>query len=64
MALRFIGCTIVFLALAVGISLVGVGLCDSERDDFRDVVSFVVIVATLCLVAAALLLFLRYIIRE
>ena len=55
---RFIGCAILFFALVVGISLAVVGLSDSVHDDFREVMSFIAITVTLCLVAAALLLFL------
>ena len=55
---RFIGCAILFFALVVGISLAVVGLSDSTHDDFREVMSFIAITVTLCLVAAALLLFL------
>lgn len=55
---RFIGCAILFFALVVGISLAVVGLSDSTHDDFRDVMSLIAITVTLCLVAAALLLFL------
>ena len=55
---RFIGCTILFFALVVGISLAVVGLSDTTHDDFREVMSLIAITVTLCLVAAALLLFL------
>lgn len=55
---RFIGCAILFFVLVVGISLVVVGLSESTHDDFREVISFTAITVTLCLVAAALLLFL------
>lgn len=55
---RFIGCAILFFALVVGISLAVVGLSDSAHDDFRDVMSLIAITVTLCLVAAALLIFL------
>lgn len=55
---RFIGCAILFFALVVGISLAVVGLSDSVHDDFREVMSLIAITVTLCLVAAALLLFL------
>ena len=55
---RFIGCAILFFALVVGISLAVVGLSESVHDDFRDVMSFIAITVTLCLIAAALLLFL------
>ena len=55
---RFIGCAILFFALVVGISLAVVGLGDSVHNDFREVMSFIAITVTLCLVAAALLLFL------
>ena len=55
---RFIGCAILFFALVVGISLAVVGLSDSTHDDFRDVMSLIAITVTLCLVAAALLIFL------
>ena len=55
---RFIGCAILFFALVVGISLAVVGLSDTTHDDFRDVMSLIAITATLCLVAAALLIFL------
>ena len=55
---RFIGCAILFFALVVGISLAVVGLSESVHDDFRDVMSFIAITVTLCLVAAALLVFL------
>lgn len=55
---RFIGCAILFFALVVGISLAVVGLSDSTHDDFREVMSFIAITVTLCLVAAALLVFL------
>ena len=55
---RFVGCAILFFALVVGISLAVVGLSDSVHDDFREVMSFIAITVTLCLVAAALLLFL------
>lgn len=58
MVFRFIGCAIVFFALVVGISLVGVGLIESTNDDFREVISFIVVTVTLCLVAAVLLVFL------
>lgn len=58
MVFRFIGCAILFFALVVGISLVVVGLSDSVHDDFRDVMSFIAITVTLCLVAAVLLVFL------
>ena len=58
MVFRFIGCVILFFALVVGISLAVVGLSDSMHDDFREVMSFIVITVTLCLVAAALPLFL------
>ena len=54
---RFIGCAILFFALVVGISLAVVGLSDSTHDDFRDVMSLIAITVTLCLVAAALLIF-------
>ena len=55
---RFIGCAILFFVLVVGISLVVVGLSESTHNDFREVISFTAITVTLCLVAAALLLFL------
>lgn len=55
---RFIGCAILFFALVVGISLAVVGLSDSTHDDFRDVMSLIAITVTLCLIAAALLIFL------
>jgi hypothetical protein len=55
---RFIGCAILFFALVVGISLAVVGLSDSVHDDFREAMSLIAITVTLCLVAAALLLFL------
>lgn len=55
---RFIGCVILFFALVVGISLAVVGLSDSTHDDFRDVMSLIAITVTLCLAAAALLVFL------
>ena len=55
---RFIGCAILFFALVVGISLAVVGLSDTTHDDFRDVMSLIAITVTLCLVAAALLVFL------
>ena len=58
MVFRFIGCAILFLALVVGISLAAVGLSDFTHDDFRDVMSLIAITVTLCLVAAALLIFL------
>lgn len=58
MVFRFIGCAILFFALVVGVSLAVVGLSDVTHDDFRDVMSFIAITVTLCLVAAALLLFL------
>ena len=58
MIFRFVGCAILFLALVVGISLAVVGLSDSTHDDFREVMSLIAITVTLCLVAAALLLFL------
>lgn len=58
MVFRFVGCAIVFFALVVGISLAGVGLSESTHDGFRGVVSFIVVMVTLCLVAAALLVFL------
>ena len=54
---RFIGCAILFFTLVVGISLAVVGLSDSTHDDFRDVMSLIAITVTLCLVAAALLVF-------
>ena len=54
---RFIGCAILFFALVVGISLAVVGLSDVTHDDFRDVMSLIVVTVTLCLVAAALLIF-------
>ena len=54
---RFIGCAILFFALVVGISLAVVGLSDVTHDDFRDVMSLVAVTVTLCLVAAALLIF-------
>lgn len=57
MIFRFIGCAILFFALVVGISLAVVGLSDSVHDDFRDVMSFIAITVTLCLVAASLLIF-------
>lgn len=55
---RFIGCAILFFALVVGVSLAVVGLSDSVHNDFRDVMSFIAITVTLCLVAVALLVFL------
>ena len=55
MVFRFIGCAILFFALVVGISLAVVGLSDFVHDDFREVMSFIAITVTLCLVAAALL---------
>lgn len=55
---RFVGCAILFFALVVGISLAVVGLSDSTHDDFREVMSLIAITVTLCLVAAALLIFL------
>ena len=55
---RFIGCAILFFALVVGISLAVVGLSDSTHDDFREVMSLIAITVALCLIAAALLLFL------
>lgn len=55
---RFIGCAILFFALVVGISLAVVGLGDFVHDDFREVMSFIAITVTLCLVAADLLVFL------
>jgi hypothetical protein len=55
---RFIGCAILFFALVVGISLAVVGLSDSVHDDFREVMSFIAVTVILCLVAAALLIFL------
>ena len=58
MVFRFIGCAILFFALVVGVSLAVVGLSDVTHDDFRDVTSFIAITVTLCLVAAALPLFL------
>ena len=58
MVFRLIGCTILSFALVVGISLAVVGLSDSMHDDFREAMSFIAITVTLCLVAAALLLFL------
>lgn len=58
MVFRFVGCAILFFALVVGISLAVVGLSDVTHDDFRDVMSFIAITETLCLVAAALLVFL------
>lgn len=58
MVFRFIGCAILFFALVVGISLAVVGLGDSVHDDFREVMSLIAITVILCLVAAALLLFL------
>lgn len=54
---RFIGCAILFFALVVGISLAVVGLSDSMHDDFREVMSLIAVTVTLCLVAAALLVF-------
>lgn len=54
---RFIGCAILFFALVVGISFAVVGLSDPTYDDFRDVMSLIVVTVTLCLVAAALLVF-------
>lgn len=58
MVFRFIGCAILFFALVVGISLAVVGLSDSVHDDFREVMSFIAVTVILCLVAAALLIFL------
>lgn len=58
LVLRFIGCAILFFALVVGISLAVVGLSDSTHDDFREVMSLIAITVTLCLIAAALLIFL------
>ena len=58
MVFRFIGCAILFLALVVGISLAAVGLSDSTHNDFREVMFLIAITVTLCLVAAALLIFL------
>lgn len=55
---RFIECAILFFALVVGVSLAVVGLSDSVHDDFREVMSFIAVTVTLCLVAAALLVFL------
>lgn len=55
---RFIGCAILFSALVMGISLTVVGLSDTTHDDFREVMSFIAVTVTLCLVAAALLIFL------
>ena len=55
---RFIGCAILFFALVMGISLAVVGLSDTTHDDFREVMSLIAITVTLCLVAAALLIFL------
>lgn len=55
---RFVGCAILFFALVVGISLAVVGLSDFMHDDFREVMSLIAITVTLCLVAAALLVFL------
>lgn len=57
MVSRFIGCAILFFALVVGISLAVVGLSDFVHDDFREVMSLISITVTLCLVAAALLIF-------
>ncbi len=57
MVFRFIGCAILFFALVVGISLAVVGLSESVHDDFRNVMSLIAITVTLCLVAAALLVF-------
>ena len=57
MVFRFIGCAILFFALVVGISLAVVGLSDTMHDDFRNVMSLIAITVTLCLVAAALLVF-------
>ena len=58
MVFRFIGCAVLFLALVVGISLAVVGLSDTMHDDFRNVMSLIAITVILCLVAAALLIFL------
>lgn len=58
LVLRFIGCAILFFALVVGISFAVVGLSNATHDDFREVMSFIAITVTLCLVAAALLVFL------
>lgn len=58
MVFRFIGCAILFFALVVGISLAAVGLSNSMHNDFRDVMSLIAITVTLCLIAAALLIFL------
>jgi hypothetical protein len=57
LVLRFIGCAILFFALVVGISFTVVGLSDATHDDFRNVMSFIAVTVTLCLVAAALLIF-------
>lgn len=58
MVFWFIGCATLFFALVVGISLAVFGLSNSTHDDFRDVMFLIAIMVTLCLVAAALLVFL------
>lgn len=57
MVFRFIGCAILFFALVVGISITVSSLSDFVHDDFREVISFIVVTVTLCLVAAVLLFF-------
>lgn len=58
MVFRFVGCAILFFALVVGVFLAVVGLGDVTHDDFREVMSFIAVTVILCLVAAALLIFL------